>query len=133
MLTYFSEMLSVFLLKKQEQERSNRRARDMASILDNQKAWIYIIDPDSCELKYLNRRTKELAPKAKEGMFCYEALMGQSSRCEGCPAKNIHRDKNCSTMMHNPVYDLNVLADATLIQWEDRESCLLTCREIPKK
>ena len=133
MLTYFSEMLSVFLLKKQEQERSNRRAKEMASILDNQKAWIYIIDPESCELKYLNRRTKELAPEAKEGMFCYQALMGQSSRCEGCPAKHILTQKNCSTVMYNPVFDLNVLADATLIQWENRESCLLTCREIPKK
>ena len=132
MLTYFSEMLSVFLLKKQEQARSRRRAEEMGSILDNQKAWIYIIDPESCQLKYLNAQTRTLAPKAKEGMFCYQALMGQQQRCQGCPAKDIRNEKNCSCLMHNPVFHLNVLADATLIQWEDTESCLLVCREIPK-
>ena len=133
MLTYFSEMLSLFLLKKQEQENANRRAGELASILDNQNAWIYIIDPDSCRLKYLNAKTRELAPEAKEGMFCYEALMGQSKRCEGCPARNIRADKNCSALFHNPVFDLHVFSDATLIQWEGQDSCLLTCREMPKK
>ena len=132
MLTYFSEMLSVFLLKKQEQAYSRRRAEEVTSILDNQKAWIYIIDPDSCQLKYLNARTKALAPEAKEGMFCYQALMGNQSRCPGCPARDIRNEKNCSCLMFNPVFDLNVLADATLIQWEDQQSCLLVCREIPK-
>ena len=132
MLTYFSEMLSLFLLKKQEQERSNRRAGELVSILENQNAWIYIIDPESCELKYLNVKTKALAPEAKEGMFCYETLMGQSKRCDGCPARNIRADKNRSTLLHNPLFDLHVLSDATLIQWEGQDSCLITCREIPK-
>lgn len=133
MLTFFSEMLSVFLLKKQEQAQARRQASEMTSILDNQKAWIYIIDPESCQLKYLNARTKELAPEAKEGMYCYQALMGQKERCSNCPAKDIRAEKNCSCLMHNPVFDLNVLADATLITWEGQESCLLVCREIPKK
>ena len=66
-------------------------------------------------------------------MFCYEALMGQSKRCEGCPARNIRADINCSALFHNPVFDLHVFSDATLIQWEGQDSCLLTCREMPKK
>jgi hypothetical protein len=35
--------------------------------------------------------------------------------------------------MHNSRFDLDVLAEATLIQWSGEESCLLTCREIPKE
>jgi len=129
-LTYFSEMISVFLLKKQEQERSAQRASELASILDNQNAWIYIIDPDSCELKYVNAKTRLLAPNVQTGMRCYESLMGCPQRCENCPALDIRDHKTCSTVMHNEQFNLDVLAEATLIQWEGQESCLLTCREL---
>lgn len=129
-LTYFSEMLSVFLLKKQEQERSAQRASELASILDNQNAWIYIIDPDTCELKYLNAKTRRLAPNVQTGMRCYEALMGRIQRCEGCPSLNIRKEKNASTVLQNQKFNLEIQADATLIPWEGQESCLLTCREL---
>ena len=132
-LTYFSEMLSVFLLKRREQEKALRQAKGLASILDNQNAWIYIIDPDSCELKYLNAKTRQLAPRVKPGMRCYRALMGKMERCPGCPALGIRDRKNNSAFMKNEKFDLETLAEATLIQGEDEESCLLTCREIPKE
>ncbi len=131
-LTYFSEMLSVFLLKQRKQEKSLRYAEEMQSILDNQNAWIYIIDPDTCQLKYVNIRTKELAPDVAPGMHCYKALMGMEERCPGCPALNIREKKNGRKKMHNERFRLDVLADATRIQWGGEEACLLTCREIPK-
>ena len=127
-LTYFSEMLSVFLLKKQAQEKIAQRATELASILDNQNAWLYIIDPDTCRLKYLNKKTRELAPSVQPGDLCYKALMGLDSRCPGCPARNIRKHKNRSTTMENKKFNLTVQADATLITWEGEESCLLNCR-----
>ena len=129
-LTYFSEMLSVFLQKKRAQEKIARRVNDLTSILDNQNAWIYIIDPDTCELKYLNAKTKELAPDVKEGMCCYKELMGMEERCPGCPAQNIRQSKTCSKEIVNDQFGLRVWAEATLIQWDGTESCLLTCREV---
>ena len=96
MLTYFSEMLSVFLLKKQEQAYSRRRAEEVTSILDNQNAWIYIIDPDTCRLKYPNARTRELAPDVRPGMLCHKALMGLPDRCPGCPSRNIREKRRHS-------------------------------------
>lgn len=132
MLSYFSEMLSLFLMKQHQQEKALSQARDLRTILDNQKAWIYIIDPDTCQLKYLNAKTKELAPEVRPGMCCYKALMGQERRCPGCPSRNIRKDKNSSALLYNTQFDLKVLVDATLIQWEGEESCLLTCRELLK-
>ena len=129
-LTYFSEMLSVFLLKQQAQARTAQRAEDLSSILDNQNAWIYIIDPDTCQLKYLNKKTKALAPNVAPGMKCYSTLLGCEERCEGCPSKNIRKQKTASATLYNRKFDLDVLAEATLIQWEGQESCLLTCREV---
>lgn len=132
-LTYFAEMLAVFLLKRREQEKALEQAKEMASLLDNQNAWIYIIDPDSCELKYLNAKTKTLVPDVRPGMRCYKALMGKESRCPGCPALNIRETKNNSAIMYNDQFDLKTLADATAIRWNREEACLVTCREIPKE
>ena len=132
-LTYFSEMLSTFLLKERKHENATRYVAEMQSILDNQNAWIYIIDPDTCQLKYVNLKTRELAPEIKEGMYCYKALMGREERCPNCPALNIRERKNGRTKMHNYRFDVDALADATFIQWGGGEACLLTCREIPRE
>lgn len=131
-LTFFSEMLSVFLLKKQAQERTSQRANDLSSILDNQNAWIYIIDPETCKLKYINAKTKLLAPDAAVGMTCHKAFFGLDCRCECCPAQNIGKEKTASSVIHNPKFLIDALAEATLIQWDGEESCLLTCREVQK-
>jgi len=132
-LSYMSEMLSVFLLKQRKQERNQRYAKEMLSILDNQDAWIYIIDPETCQLKYVNSKTKALVPEVAPGMYCYRALMGEAQRCAGCPALNIREARNSRKKMQNRNFDLEVLADATLIRWNGEDACLLTCREIPKE
>ena len=131
-LTYFSEMLSLFLMKERKQAKVRQHAEDVISILDNQNAWIYIIDPDTCELRYVNKKANALAPDVRQGMRCYQALMGRQQRCPGCPALGIREKGNERAVICNEKFGMNVLADATLIQWEGKGSCLLTCREIPK-
>lgn len=131
-LTYFSEMLSIFLLKQRQQKKALVRADDLNSILDNQNAWIYIIDPADCRIKYLNAKTKQLAPDAEPGMCCYKALMGLEEQCPDCPSRNIHLAKNASALMYNEKFRLKVLAEATAIQWNGERSCLLTCRRLPE-
>ena len=129
-LTYFSEMLSLFLLKQRKQEKSMLHVEELQSILDNQNAWIYIIDPDTCRLKYLNAKTRALAPEVTPGMRCYKALMGLEERCPGCPSLGIREKKNSNAVMYNAQFKLTTLAEATLIQWGGEDSCLLTCREL---
>ena len=132
-LTYFAEMLSMYLMKQRKQEKVQSYAADLQSILDNQNAWIYIIDPDDCRLKYLNAKTRELAPDVKPGMYCYQALRGMQERCAGCPSLGIRQTKNVTTKIHNSQFDLHLLAEATLIQWGGEESCLLTCRQLEEE
>ncbi len=129
-LSYFSKVLAVFLQMEHAKEKVVQRYDDLNSILDNQNAWIYIIDPDTCELKYLNIKTKELAPSVEVGMCCYKALMGNEERCANCPAINIRKQKNDSSKILNEQYDMQVMAEATLIQWKSEEACLLTCRKV---
>ena len=126
-------MLAVFLLKKRAQDETQRYADDLASVLDNQNAWIYVIDPDDCTLKFLNARTRALAPGAQPGMKCYQCLMGREERCPGCPALNIRERKNNQVTIDNLYLGLSVEAESTLIRWGGSEACLLTCREVKKE
>ena len=132
LLTFFSEMLGLFLMKQRQQEKAVSHVEDLHTILDNQDAWIYIIDPDTCRLKYVNAKTRRLAPDVCPGMLCHKALMGLDQRCPGCPSLNIREKKNGSARIDNAHFDLQVQADATLIRWKGEEACLLNCRELQK-
>lgn len=131
-LTFFSEMIAVFLLKQRAQDATDRYAADLSSVLDNQNAWIYVIDPDDCTLKFLNAKTRALAPDAQLGMKCYQCLMGREDRCPDCPALHIRELKNNQITIDNLYLGLTVEAESSLIRWDGSEACLLTCREAKK-
>ncbi len=131
-LTFFSEMLSTVLLKKRIQDAVELQSKNLASILNNQNAWIYVINPDTCQLLFLNSRTTELIPDVKVGMKCYKSLMGLEERCPGCPARGIRQTKTQDQIMVNPIFNLEILSEATLIHWDNEDACLVTCREMHK-
>lgn len=133
MLTYFSEMLSVFLLKKQAQDRTAQRLADMSSLMDNQTAWVYIIDPDTCQLKYVNAKTREMVPAAQNGMCCYATFFGRNSRCENCPAKDIRSRRNAQCKLTMEKFDTVFWSEVTLVNWEGREAAMIVNREIVKE
>jgi len=129
-LRRISEMLAVFLLKKRAQDKLEQHVADLAHALDAQKSWIYVIDPDTCELKFINARTRELAPSVEVGMRCYQALTGRDDRCPGCPAANVGIGCSVEAVIENQYMGLKVEAEASHIRWKDEDCCLLTCREI---
>lgn len=131
MLTFFSETLSLFLLKQREHQKALSQAQELHSILDNQSAWIYIIDPDNFELKYLNEKARKMTIDKGCGGLCYQVLMGRTQRCPGCPAEKIREKKNGCAVLTDGKYPLEILAEATLVQWQGSEACLMTCRKLP--
>jgi putative two-component system response regulator len=131
LLQFLAEVLGIFLLKKRVQDRAIAQSRDLCSILDRQDAWIYVIDPDTCRLKFLNEKARQLAPEGKMGAVCYHTFMGRETRCENCPANRIREKGTCTTMLDNYYRNLHVNARADRISWNGEDSCLITCQEIP--
>jgi len=129
LLSVFSEMLSIFLMKKRAEDTIIRQRNDLLSILDNQNSWIYVIDPDTCELKFLNEKSRALSPNVEEGSYCYKELMDRDERCPDCPALGIRDTRSCSRNITNEKFKLNLISEATLINWDKGEACLVTCRE----
>lgn len=131
LLEFLAEMLAAFLLKKRIRDRAVLQAANLRSVLDRQDAWIYVIDPDTCELKFLNAKTKQIAPESREGMVCYKAFMARDSRCENCPAANIRQTKNADAIIENDNLSVRVRARASQISWNGEDSCLIFCQELP--
>ena len=132
LLTYFSETLSVFLLKMRSQEKISRRADDLYSILDNQNAWVYIVDPKNMELKYLNRKVRSFAPEAEAGMVCYRALWGRELPCPDCPVRKAMEEDAGSTFFWQSDSGRRLLAETARIHWDGQNAFLITGREIPE-
>jgi len=128
-LTFFSAMISVYILKHRAEENAAQQANDMLNILNAQNSWIYVIDPDTNELLFLNDKTRSLAEDVSVGMPCYK-IKGLNERCADCPAINIKELKSNKKTLCNKRFNLNIEATATLIKWREKEACLISCNEL---
>ena len=132
-LSFISEILSTFLLKKRAQDRVEQSAAAMKTVLDNQNSWIYVIEPGTCRLLYINQKTKDLVPSSEVGMYCYEAFFDRTEPCARCPARSVgSASKNCTMEIYNPLLRVWSSADASLITWKNRPACLLSCHDITR-
>ena len=133
LLTLFSESIGMFLLRLRRQEKVQRQADELRMILDNQAAWIYIVDPESFRIKYVNSRLKEQIPDVNFGAPCYQAMKGRETPCPYCPMRMLGEKTTASYLKHNADLDCQILLEATDIRWEGENACLMTSRKMPKQ
>ena len=131
-LSFVARIVSIFLLKHRAQERSQETAENLRTVFDHQNSWIYVIDPDDYGLLYLNEKTRQLCPHARQGLTCYKAFFDRDQPCQVCPARDIRRVGNRTMEIFNPIYRLWTLADATHVRWSGSDACLLACHDITK-
>lgn len=129
LLTYFAEMMSVFLLKMRAQEKQRQRAEDLHNVLDNQNAWIYIVDPVTHQLLYMNNQALKQHPGATVGGICHEILSNSGHICEECPMKM--EGMTGRKYLRNSEYGGIVLAESSMIRWEGKPVCMITYRKLP--
>lgn len=132
-LSFISRILSIFLLKQRAQRNAEHSARAMEAILDSQSAWIYIIRPETFELLYINRKTRELAPGAFIGGRCHTCFFGNCAPCAFCPASELSVGRGSSSLeIYNPLLKVWTSTDACYIDWNGERCILLTCHDITK-
>ena len=130
LLEFMAEILSMFLLKKRTQDQALAMADSLHHILDQQDDWVYVIDPNTCELKFLNAKTKELSPESEVGMVCYRVFMKREERCENCPASRFPSQKSRTAIIENSNLGVRVRSQASEINWNGESACLITCRDL---
>ena len=132
MLTFFSEALSMFLLRQRRQEKLERQAEELRFVLDNQDAWIYIVDPESREVLYINARMREKFPQAKPGMSCHQALKNQDEICTHCLMEKVADQVSRSFFFRPDGMEEKFLVEVTRIRWNGKDACLVSSRRLPE-
>ena len=132
LLTFFSEALSMFLLRQRRQEKVQRQAEELRFVLDNQDAWIYVVDPKTHTLRHVNSRLQEKHPGAMPGMPCYRALENRDTPCPGCPLAMLADRKNHACRITGKDRQESILLEATKIRWNGEDARLISGRRIPE-
>lgn len=120
-LDTLSHLLATFLRKKRAEEQDMNLTDDFFRVLHQQDAWIYVIDPDSFILKYVNEKVRRDFPDVVEGAICYRAFYRSHEPCAKCP---IRRDRFPAD---TKTYHKGALQMAK-IHWQGQEFLLMTCR-----
>ena len=102
------------------------------AVMDNMDLWAYVIDMKDYRLRYINRKTEELAPKARIGDLCYQAFHGRESPCLECPMQKLLEGETTSSLIiHNTYLNVWTCATASQLRWVDGEMvCLMSCSDI---
>ena len=105
----------------------------LCTMLDNQNSWIYLVDPKSFELLYINRGLSSIFPNACIGKRCYESFFQQGYPCADCPVQRLSETQNSLVLeIYQPLLNSWLLADASLIPWRNEPAALVCCCDITK-
>ena len=132
MLQFLAEIMVMFLLKKRAQENLQDTVEKLLMLLNKQQDWVYVVEPKSYRIDFLNTAAKELSPEAQVGMVCYEALHHHSEPCENCPLKDLGQEEQAEAVIYNEHLKICASVRATKVNWKGREVALMNVHEIEK-
>jgi len=110
------------------EERVAERTADLArereqllSIFSSINEIIYVSDPDTYEILYVNPAAEARFGASLIGSICYERLMGRTAPCEFCTNDVIleNRYEPYQWEFHNPALDRDFMVADRIIQWPD--------------
>jgi len=112
-------------------------AMDMVSkleLMENFDNYAYIIDTDTYQLMYINKRVIQKTNDVNIGDFCYSALKMSDAPCEDCPLKKMdHSDLRCHLSQEVFHYPMRAWMKCN-VSWfnlqKEHATALLNCFDI---
>ncbi|MFO7618078.1 MAG: PAS domain S-box protein, partial [Thermoplasmata archaeon] len=93
---------------------------NLTSILDKFPEFMYVSDPDTYEVLYVNKKLRSLIKGDVEGMKCHEVFQGLASPCEFCTNHIITKTNMPHVWDHyNQNLKRHFLSTDQLITWHD--------------
>ena len=66
------------------------------AIFDNLDSYVYIVNPDTYELSFINKKVLASTPEVKIGNICYKALQNRDTPCDNCILNSLDKeDPHC--------------------------------------
>ena len=126
-LSLVADIVGTFLVRYRAQEKAERVAEDLTAILNHQQACIYVVDPDTHAVLFVNDRTRKAAPELRLGDTCYRAFFGNDTPCPVCPLGDEQAD-GTGRRIFSRLLGREVEAVATEIPWRGRRGAyLISC------
>lgn len=126
-LTYISKILAVFLLNERNKSRSENYSRSVETILYNYPEYVYIVDPDTRKMLYLNRLAEELIGGENLGRSCVEAVCGGEA-AENCPLKLCDEGKQSDKPIDLicKLTNKKIRTHAAIVEWCGRKAYMVS-------
>jgi len=107
--------------RKQMEEKLQFERAQLLSVFDSINEIIYITDPETNEILYVNKTLKNAFKKDPVGGVCYKEFQGFESPCEFCTNEIILKEKGkpYEWEYHNPVLGRDYLIVDKIIKWPD--------------
>lgn len=132
-LSFISRLLGIFLLKRQAEKQMESQLTGLEEVLDELPGWVYVIDAGTCQLYYLNQKSREKAPEARIGGYCYREFMGFDRRCRACPAEEaVQTGRIAGREIYNGYLNVWSSASGIPIDWKGRPAVLMFLQDITK-
>ena len=133
-LSFTAEILSVFLLKKRAFDKMKRSHMQALEILDYIDSFIFVIDKNTHEILFANKKSLDVFGTYQLGKSCYDFISCEKKPCDYCPMLLLTESiEQAQKDIYFPKRDLWVHAVASKIHWDNtREVCLLHCHDIRK-
>jgi PAS domain S-box-containing protein len=108
-------------LRKRAEEALQFERAQLLSIFNSINQTIYIADPRSYEILYINDTIKDAFQKSLLGGICYKEFQGLESPCEFCTNEIILKEKNKPYQWeyHNPILNRDYMIIDRIIKWPD--------------
>ncbi|MDD3192820.1 MAG: diguanylate cyclase [Oscillospiraceae bacterium] len=127
-LTRISELLSTFLFQKRIQQRGELHLQQIRKLLDQQDAFLYVIDRTDYRLLYFNNPIRHLHPGSQTGERCYRTFFRRDTPCEDCPAlEKAGPGEKCDQMGGS-----QTSASARPLAWEGADAMLISRYDIAR-
>lgn len=132
-LTFISKTLSMFLLKMRIQSKLEESLTIQKSVMDNMDIWAYVVDRNTYELLFINKKMLESAPNTHVGDLCYKAIWNnQDKPCKKCPMIYLKDgDDTYKSFMRNKKFEVQANITTTTLKWFDgKDACLIFGSEV---
>ncbi|MEG1145067.1 MAG: GGDEF domain-containing phosphodiesterase [Clostridium sp.] len=132
----FLLLLKTFFSKKTGDTVSLEALRVRQEVMDHLDSYIYVIQPDTFEVLFMNDKIRNLMNAIPSNTPCYAFFRGNREPCEDCPMRKLN--ESATSKVTCEIYNdkLNIWLETTIstLHWIDgTKAYLLNCDDITEQ